>query len=125
MALAEQSRVREIVTGSTSDTSYDTMIAAKMIEADQQIKDELFLAAKKLGNVKSLPVIDTANATINGDSVPQHVKDMASNRAGSLTLSVLRQRDLADDYMKISKSEIAGYVSRLETDTGTSVLEVV
>ncbi len=125
MALAEQSRVREIVTGSTSDTSYDTMIAAKMTEADQQIKDELFLAAKKLGNVKSLPIIDISGATINGDAVPQHVKDMASNRAGSLVLSVLRQRDLAEDYMKISKGEITGYVSRLEVDGGLAVAEIV
>jgi len=125
MALAEQSRVREIVTGSTTDTSYDTLIAAKMTEADQQIKDELFLAAKKLGNVKSLPIIDTANATINGDAVPQHVKDMASNRAGYLALNVLRQLELAKTYKDLSDSEIRGYVSRLETDTGKSVIEIV
>jgi hypothetical protein len=125
MALAEQARVREIMTGSTSDTSFDTLIGAKMSEADQQIKDELFLSAKKLGNVKSLPIIDVTNATLNGDAVPQHVKDMASNRAGALGFYAIGQNERAKVYMDISLKAIAAFTARLDAETGSVVAAVV
>ena len=125
MALAEQSRVRLNLTGSTSDTTYDTLIGLVMTEADQQIKDELFLAAKEQGNITALPIIDVTNATLDGSAVPQHVKDMASNRASSLAFTALAQRDRAKDFMDMSNNEITNFVRRLGNDNGAATFAIV
>ena len=116
MAFAEQSRVREAVAGSTTATDFDTLIAAKMTEADNDLADMLYAAAQKWGKRQALPAVDITNAQIGGVSVPQNIKDAASNLAAALCFLALKQFDTYKSYKDQAQVAVDGYVARLSYD---------
>lgn len=116
MAFAEQAKVRMIMTGSESTTDFDTIIGEKMTEADNDIADMLYAAAQKWGKRQALPAVDITNAQIGGVSVPQNIKDAASNLAAALCWLARQQFDNYKLYKELAQTAVDGYISRLSYD---------
>lgn len=116
MAFAEQSRVREAVAGSTSATDFDTLISAKMTEADNDLADMLYAAAQKWGKKQALPAVDVSNGQIGGVNVPQNIKDAASNLAAALCFLALKQFETHNTYKAMAQATVDGYIMRLAYD---------
>ena len=116
MAFAEQAKVRMALTGTESDTTFDTLIGEKMTEADNDIADMLYVAAQKWGKKQALPAVDISNGQIGGVSVPQNIKDAASNLAAALCYLTLKQFDTYKTYKEFAENAVNGYVARLRYD---------
>lgn len=116
MALAEQAKVRMAMTGSESDTTFDTLIGEKMTEADNDLADMLYMSAQKWGKKQALPAVDVTNGQIGGVSVPQNIKDAASNLAAALCFLTLKQYDTHNTYKEMAKATVEGYIMRLAYD---------
>lgn len=116
MAFAEQAKVRMALTGTESDTTFDTLIGEKMTEADNDIADMLYMAAQKWGKKQALPAVDVSNGQIGGVSVPQNIKDAASNLAAALCFLTLKQFDTHNAYKDFAQKAVDGYVLRLRYD---------
>lgn len=116
MAFAEQTKVRMALTGTETDTTFDTLIGEKMTEADNDLADMLYMSAQKWGKKQALPAVDVTNGQIGGVSVPQNIKDAASNLAAALCFLALKQFDTHNTYKEMSKAAVDGYVLRLAYD---------
>ena len=116
MAFAEQAKVRMALTGSESDTTFDTLIGEKMTEADNEIADMLYMAAQKWGKKQALPAVDITNGYIGGVSVPQNIKDAASNLAAALCYLMMKQYDTHNIYKAMAQQTVDGYIQRLAYD---------
>lgn len=116
MAFYNLLKVREIVTGSSGDSSQDSLIDSKGKEADQKLADRLFYTLSYNAKVKSLPVVDIANGQINGAAVPVHISDAASNLAASLCMKYLRLYEGAKEYKQEFEETIMAYIAKLESE---------
>jgi hypothetical protein len=117
MAFFEGDRVRETFLGDTSDTSQNTLVNAKGAEADQKIADWLYVTANRFGKLQSLPAVDVSNGQIGGATVPQHIKDAASNLASALCFYKIGNKDMGDKYYELARLSIEGFIVRLESDS--------
>jgi hypothetical protein len=125
VAFYEIANVRLNIIGDNADTTYDTLFNVKGAEADQYVKNKLFLAIKKQSNIAVLPIIDTSAGTINGTAITQDVKAMATDRATALVFNAWNRLDSAKEYFNSSETAIAAYIAKLDSDNGASVLAVV
>ena len=115
MAFYVTASVRENLTGSTSDTTFDTLITNKGTEADNWVVSKLREIYEKSDKIKELPIFSISGGTINGAAVSQDIKDLASNRATYLCLITLRQFEAVKEYKEAIMEQLATIERDLQT----------
>lgn len=109
MAYFEIARLREIILGSITDPSEDTLLNAKGAQADSEIDDELYILANKYSKLQALPALP-----LTGTLLTQSIKDAATDRAASLAFLQRHAIEMADRYMTSSREAVKAYVLKLE-----------
>ena len=125
MAFFETTAVRENLTGSTSNSSYDFHISRKGPEADDRIADMIFRTCKDNSRVLSLPAIDVARGTVNGVAASQNLKSAASNMATALVLYAVGHHERGKTYERLAKEAVESYIKRLEADGGQAPVTIL
>lgn len=105
-------RLREIALGSSSDTSQDTLLNAKGVQADSQIDDEIYMAANRSGRLQSLPALP-----LSGDLLTQSIKDAATDRAAALFFLQQHLMDLHEKYLAGSDTAVQSFILRLDSES--------
>jgi hypothetical protein len=107
LAFHETNKVRENLTLSTSDSTFDTLIGNKGTEADNWVVDKLTELYERSDKITELPIFNISAGTVNGATAPQNIKDLATNRATYLCLINLRQFEAAKEYKEHIMEQLA------------------
>jgi hypothetical protein len=109
MAYYEIAKLRERCIGNASDSSLDTLLGNFGAQADAQIDDEIYTVASKNARLAALPVLPLT-------TIPQTIKDCATDRATAMFFLQQHLVDIHDRYVAASKEAVRAYVLRLEPD---------
>lgn len=121
MAFYESSKVRENLTESTSDTTFDTLISDKGTEADNWVVSKLREIYVLSGRIQELPIFSISGGTVNGSTAPQYINDLATNRATYLAFIVLKQFEAVKEYKETIKEQIEAIKADLAVVEETNV----
>lgn len=121
MAYYELAKVREDLTGTTSGTKYDMLIANKGTQADEWVVSQLRKIYEISNRTKELPIFDITNGKVNGSAAPQYIKDLASNRTAYLCLIAIKLFDVVKEYKEMIKDQLETIKADLETNEDTNI----
>lgn len=115
MAFYTTNKVRENLTGSTSDSTFDTLIGDKGTEADNWVVAKLTEIYERSDKISQLPIFSISGDTINGATTPQDIDDLSTNRTTYLCFVVLKQWDAVREYKELTEEQLATIERKLQT----------